>query len=168
MQDNQKVLIKNLTNHSVGFGCVNFPNHYEFSGGQVLPVKWEHLQDASYNQGLMYLFENTFLKVQPETENYEEVMEELQLSHLKEVIKQSRSYDDVKKILKTVPLSTQYAVIKKDLKEGTEATKDNYARAAIELKIKDYVVNEAIEKATGINVLNTLKLKTEPTKEQEE
>ena len=66
------------------------------------------------------------------------------------------------------PLSTQYGVIKKQLKEGTAATKENFAKAAIELEIKDYTINEAIEKATGINVLNTLNLKATPKKKEEE
>ena len=95
-------------------------------------------------------------------------MEELQLSHLKEEIDNALSYDEVKRILSINPLSTQYGVIKKQLKEGTVATKENFAKAAIELEIKDYTVNEAIEKATGINVLNTLKLKATPKKIEEE
>lgn len=168
MQDNQKVLIKNLTNHSVGFGCKNFPNSFDFNAGQTLSVRWEYLLDATYVLGLRFLFENSYLKIDPKTENYEEVMEELQLSHLKEKIDNALSYDEVKRILSINPLSTQYGVIKKQLKEGTVATKENFAKAAIELEIKDYTVNEAIEKATGINVANTLKLKATPKKKEEE
>lgn len=166
MLENQKVLIKNLTNHSVGFGCANFPNHYEFGPGQTIPVKWEHLEDAGYTRGLRYLFENTFLKIVPETENYEEILEELQLTELKEVVDNSLSYDEVKKILSTVPLSTQYGLIKKQLKDGTVTTKQNFAKAAIELDIRDYTVNNAVKQATGIDILKTLELNS--TSEEKE
>lgn len=166
MLENQKVLIKNLTNHSVGFGCANFPNHYEFGPGQTIPVKWEHLEDAGYTKGLRYLFENTYLKIMPETENYEEIMENLQLTHLKEVIDNSLSYEEVKKILNTNPLSTQYGLIKKQLNEGTITTKENFAKAAIELEIRDYVVNNAVKQSTGIDILKTLELNS-TSKEKE-
>lgn len=166
MLENQKVLIKNLTNHSVGFGCANFPNHYEFGPGQIIPVKWEHLEDAGYTKGLRYLFENTYLKIMPETENYEEIMEDLQLTHLKEVIDNSLSYEEVKKILNTNPLSTQYGLIKKQLNEGTITTKENFAKAAIELEIRDYVVNNAVKQSTGIDILKTLELNS-TSKEKE-
>ena len=166
MLENQKVLIKNLTNHSVGFGCANFPNHYEFGPGQIIPVKWEHLEDAGYTKGLRYLFENTYLKIMPETENYEEIMEDLQLTHLKEVINNSLSYEEIKKILSTNPLSTQYGLIKKQLNEGTITTKENFAKAAIELEIRDYVVNNAVKQSTGIDILKTLELNS-TSKEKE-
>ena len=166
MKENQKVYIKNLTNHSVGFSCVNYPNHYELAGEQVLPVKWEHVEDASFGQGMRYLLNNGYLKIMPNTENYEEIMDELQLSYLKEVIDNSLSYSEAKKILSTVPLSTQYAVIKKQLKEGTETTKQNITNAALELGIKDYTVNTAIKNVTGIDVLKTLELKEEPEKQE--
>lgn len=168
MKENQKIYIKNLTNHSVGFSCVNYPNHYELAGEQVLPVKWEHIEDVSFEPGMRYLFNNGYLKIMPNTENYEEVMDELQLSHLKEVIDNSLSYSDAKKILSTIPLSTQYGVIKKQLKEGTEITKQNITNAAIELGIKDYMINTAIKNATGIDVLKTLELKVQPEKENKE
>ena len=167
MKENLKVLVKNLTNHEVGFACINYPNRYNFMGEQILPVKWEHLEDAAYTQGMRYLFENGYLKIMPNTEDYSEVMEELQLSNLIEVIDNSLSYNEVKKILSTVPLSTQYGVIKKHFKEGTETTKQNFANAAIELGIKDYTINTVIKKATGIDVLKTLELKQEQEKELE-
>ena len=168
MKENQKIYIKNLTNHIVGFSCINFPNHYELAGEQVLPVKWEHVEDASFGRGMRYLFNNGYLKIMPNTENYEEVMDELQLSYLKEFIDNSLSYSEAKKILSTVPLSTQYAVIKKQLKEGSEITKQNITNAALELEIKDYTINTAIKNATGIDVLKTLELKVEPEKEIKE
>ena len=93
-------------------------------------------------------------------------MEELQLSHLKEIIDNSLSYNEAKDILKKAPLSTQYAIIKKHLKEGTEITKQNLANAAIELKIKDYTINTAIKNATGIDVIKTLELKEDPKEEK--
>lgn len=165
MKENLKVLVKNLTNHEVSFACINFPNQYNFMEGQTLPVKWEHLEDAAYTRGLRFLFENGYLKIMPESENYSEIMDELQLSSLKEVIDNSLSYSDAKKILGKVPLSTQYAIIKKQLKEGTETTKSNLANAAIELGIRDYTINTAIKNATGIDVIKTLELKEEPVKE---
>lgn len=165
MKENLKVLIKNLTNHEVGFSCNNFPNQYNFMGGQTLPVKWEHLEDAAYSRGVRFLFENGYLKIVPQTENYADIMDELQLNHLKEQVDNSLSYDDVKKILSIKPLSTQYAVIKKRLKEGTETTKLNFANAAIELGIRDYTVNTAIKNTTGIDVIKTLELKETPIKE---
>ena len=168
MKENQKVYIKNLTNHSVGFGCVNYPNHYELASEQILPVKWEHLEDASFERGMRYLFNNGYLKIMPNTENYEEIMDELQLSYLKEVIDNSLSYSDAKKILSTVPLSTQYGVIKKQLKEGTETTKQNITNAALELGIRDYTINTAIKNATDIDVIKTLELKAELGKENKE
>ena len=166
MEENFKVLIKNLTNHEVGFACINFPNRYNFMGGQVLSVKWEHLEDATYSQGMRYLLENAYLKIMPNTERYSEIMDELQLSHLKEIIDNSLSYDDAKKLLGITPISTQYGVIKKHLKEGTETTKENLSKAAIELKIKDYTINAAIKNATGIDVIKTLELKEEPKEEE--
>ena len=102
----------------------------------------------------------------PETENYEEIMEDLQLTHLKEVIDNSLSYEEVKKILNTNPLSTQYGLIKKQLNEGTITTKENFAKAAIELEIRDYVVNNAVKQSTGIDILKTLELNS-TSKEKE-
>ena len=84
--ENQKVLIKNLTNHSVGFGCTNLPVHYELNGGQTLPVKWEHLEDAGFSKGFRYLIDNGILRIEPKTENYEQIMDELQFSYDKKVL----------------------------------------------------------------------------------
>lgn len=159
MKENLKVFIKNLTNHEVGFACINFPNNYNFMGGQILPVKWEHLEDAAFSKGMRFLLDNAYLKILPTNENYEEIMEELQLSHLKEKIEKTLSYNESKSILKIVPLSTQYAKIKDYLKNGTEVTKINIANAAIELGVKDYLLNKAIKEATDIDVIKTLELK---------
>lgn len=166
MKEDSKVLIKNLTNHSVSFQCVNKPNHFSFNSGQILPIKWEYIEDVGYDKGFRFLIEQSYLKIMPETENYSEVMENLQFSHLSEVIEKSLSYEEAKKLLKVVPLSTQYGKIKEYMKEGTETTKKNIANAAIELEIKDYIVNSAVKSATGIDILKTLELKTaEKTKE---
>lgn len=166
MKENQKVYIKNLTNYDVGFGCVNFPNHYNLASGQTLPIRWEHVEDASFGPGMRYLYTNGYLKIMPQTENYEEIMDYLQLSSLKEIIDNSLSYEDAKRILSISPISTQYGAIKKHLKEGTEATKKNLANAALDLKIKDYTINTAIKAATNIDVLKTLELQEEPEKEE--
>lgn len=165
MNENQKVLIKNLTNHEVGFLCPNSRKNFVLAPDQLLSVKWEYIEDVEYDKGFRYFFENGYLKIDSKTENYEEVMDELQLSYLKEKIDKSLSYEDVKKILKKNPLSTQYAVIKKHLREGTETTKQNFANAALELKIKDYTINTAIKNATGIDVLKALELNEEPQKQ---
>ena len=159
MKEDSKVLIKNLTNHSVGFKCINKPNHFDFNSGQTLPIKWEYIEDVGYSKGFRYLIEESYLKILPETENYSEVMENLQFSHLTEKIEKSLDYNEAKKLLRIVPLSTQYAKIKEYLKEGTETTKKNIANAAIELGIKDYVVNSAVKEATDIDILKTLELK---------
>ena len=168
MNENQKVLIKNLTNHEVGFLCPNSHKNFVFASGQTLPVKWEYIEDVQYDRGFRYFFENGYLKIDSKTENYEEVMEELQFTHLAEKIDKSLSYEDVKKILKKTPLSTQYALVKKHLREGTETTKKNFANAALELKIKDYVINTAIKDATDIDVLKALELNEEPQKQIKE
>lgn len=158
MLENQKVLVKNMTNHKVGFTCVNFPNFYEFNGGQVLPVKWEHLEDAAYSTGVRYMFENAMLRIEPTTENYSEVMENLQLSHLAEQIDNSLGYAEAKKLLSVTPLAANYAKIKNHLEMGTATTKENIAKAALELKIKDYMVNTWVKKATNIDVIKALEL----------
>ena len=93
-------------------------------------------------------------------------MENLQLTYLKETIDNSLSYNEVKKILGTIPLSTQYGIIKKQLKEGTVTTKQNFAKAAIELEIRDYVVNNAVKEATGIDILKTLELNSTSTEKE--
>ena len=167
MKENQKVLIRNLTNHTVGFGCVNFPAHYDLNAGQLLSVKWEHLEDASYSKGFRYMLENAMLKIDPKTENYEEVMDELQLSHLKEVIDNSLSYEDAKKLLSVTPLAANYSKIKEQLNSGTQTTKEKIAKAAIELKVKDYMVNTFIKKATNIDVIKTLELNESSSEEKE-
>ena len=160
--ENQKVLIKNLTNYKVGFGCTNFPVHYELNAGQTLPVKWEHLEDAGYSKGFRYLINNGFLRIEPKTENYEKIMEELQFPYDKEVVDNSLSYEDCKKLFQVTPIQVNYGVIKKYLTEGTEQTKKNIANAAIELKIRDYTLNSFIKKATDIDVIKTLELNSEP------
>ena len=162
MDDNKKVLIKNLMRHEVGFGCENHLQRFYLQPGQTIPVKWEYLYDAGFTRGFRYLIENSYLKILPSNENYSEIMEELQFSHLAEKIEDSISYDEIKKLLSIVPLSTQYAVIKQKLNKGSEATKKNFANAAIEIKMKDYVINEAILKATGIDVMKTLNLQEFP------
>ena len=158
MNENTKVLIKNLTNHAVGFGCVNYPQHFNFQPGQTVSVKWEYVADAAFDYGFRYMIENSYLKIMPTNSEYKEIMEELQFTHLMEKVENSISYDDVKNILKIKPLSTQYSKIKKILKEGNEAEKKNVAMAAIELKIKDYMINTAIKEATNIDVIKALEL----------
>ena len=162
MNENTKVSLKNLTNHVVGFGCTNFLQHFDLNPGQTLPIKWEFLYDAGFNKGFRYMIENSYLKILPENENYKEIMEELQFTHLMEKIEKSMSYEEVKNILKIKPLSTQYSKIKKILKEGSETEKKNIALAAIELKIKDYTINSAIKEATGTDVIKTLELQETP------
>ena len=83
--ENNKVLIKNLTNHNVGFGCSNYPVHYELNAGQTLPVKMEHLEDAAFSRGFRYMINNGILRVDPKTENYEQIMDDLQFSYEKKV-----------------------------------------------------------------------------------
>lgn len=160
MKEDSKVLIKNLTNHSVGFKCVNKPNHFNFNVGQTLPIKWEYVEDVGYDKGFRFLIEESYLKILPESENYSDVMDSLQFSHLAEKIEKSLDYNEAKRLLSVVPLSTQYAKIKEYMKEGTETTKKNIANAAIDLGIKDYVVNTAVKNATNIDILKTLELKT--------
>ena len=167
MLENQKVLIKNLTNHSVGFGCSNFPVHYELNAGQTLPVKWEHLEDAGYTRGFRYMVDNGILRIDPKTENYEQIMEDLQFPYEKKVVDNSLSYDEAKKLFDVVPLQVNYGVIKKYLTEGTTQTKLNIANAAIELEIRDYTLNGFIKKATNIDVIKTLELKSTPEKPED-
>jgi len=162
MDDNKKVLIKNLMRHEVGFGCENYLQRFYLQPGQTISVKWEHLYDAGFTHGFRYLIENSYLKILPTNEDYNEIMEELQFSHLAEKVEDAMSYEDIKKLLSTVPLVTQYAVIKNKLAKGSEATKKNFANAAIEIKMKDYAMNEAILEATGIDVMKTLKLQEAP------
>ena len=166
MKEDSKVLIKNLTNHSVGFTCINKPNSFDLSRGQTLPIKSEYIEDVGYNRGFRYLIEQGYLKIMPESENYSQIMDELQFSHLAEVVENSLSYEEAKKLLKIVPLSTQYGKIKEYMKEGTETTKRNIANAAIELEFRDYVVNSAVKSATGIDVLKTLELKAADQKKE--
>lgn len=165
MNENTKVLIKNLMRYQVGFKCENYMQHYNFQPGQTIPVKWEHLADVAFNHGFRVMIEQAHLRILPTNENYNEIMEELQFTHLMEKVEKSLSYEDAKKLLSIKPLSTQYAKIKDYLKNGTSATKENIANAAIEVKMKDYSMNEAILKATGIDVLKTLKLQEQPKEE---
>ena len=145
MNENTKVLLKNLTNHVVGFGCVNYPQHFNFQPGQIVPIKWEYLSDAAFDYGFRYM-----------------IMETLQFTHLMEKIEKAISYEEIKNILKIKPLSTQYSKIKKILKEGSETEKKNVAMAAMELKIKDYTINSAIKEATGTDVIKALELQETP------
>ena len=162
MNDNTKVMIKNLTNHVVGFSCTNYPQNFNFQPGQIGNVKWEFLVDAGFNYGFRYMIEHSYLKILPENADYKEIMETLQFTHLMEKIEKAMSYEEIKSILKITPLSTQYGKIKKILKDGSDAEKKNVAMAAIELKIKDYTINTAIKEATNINVINTLELQEKP------
>lgn len=166
MDENTKVLIKNLTRFEVGFNCLNHVQVFNFQPGQTIPVKWEFLQDAAFGRGFRQLIEKGYLKILPNNTNYKEIMEELMFTDIMEEIDNSLSYEEAKKILSTVPLSTQYSKIKNNLKTGTEATKKNIVAAALDLKIKDYIINEAIEKATGINVINSLNLQETPKTEK--
>ena len=166
MDENTKVLIKNLTRFEVGFSCPNHTQIFNFQPGQTIPVKWEFLQDAAFGHGFRQLIEKTYLKILPTNPNYDEIMEELMFTDYKEKIEKSLSYEEAKKMLSIVPLSTQYSKIKDNLKKGTEATKKNIVRAALDLKIKDFTVNEAIEKATGIDVIKSLTLQEQPKSEK--
>lgn len=165
--ENSKVLIKNLTNHNVGFGCSNYPVHYELNAGQTLPVKMEHLEDAAFSRGFRYMINNGILRVDSKTENYEQVMDDLQFSYEKKEIDNSLSYDEAKKLLMVTPLQVNYSTIKKHLTEGSEQAKKNIADAAIELKVRDYTLNSMIKKATNIDVIKTLELKSTPDKQEE-
>lgn len=166
MDENTKVLIKNLTRFEVGFNCLNHVQVFNFQPGQTIPVKWEFLQDAAFGRGFRQLIEKGYLKILPTNSNYKEIMEELMFTEKMEEIDNSLSYEEAKKMLSTVPLSTQYSKIKNNLKNGTEATKKNIVAAALDLKIKDYTINEAIEKATSINVMNSLNLQEAPKTEK--
>ena len=166
MLENQKVFIKNLTNHNVGFSCVNFPVHYELNAGQLLPIKWEHIEDTVYDKGFRYMLDNGILKIDPKTENYEKVLDELGLIDSKKELEESVSYDEIKKLLSVTPLAVNYGVIKKKLEEGNEQFKKSLASAAIELQIRDYTLNSIIKKATGIDVIKTLELNSTPEKEE--
>ena len=165
MNDNTKVMIKNLTNHIVGFGCTNYPQHFNFQPGQVGYVKWEFLFDAAFDYGFRYMIEHSYLKIMPNNEDYAEIMETLQFAHLMEKVEKANSYDEIKKLLSIKPLSTQYSKIKKILKEGSEAEKKNVAMAALELKIQDYTINKAIKEVTGTDVIKALELQEVPEKE---
>lgn len=162
MNDDTKVLIKNITKFDVGFNCPNHTQVFNFYPGQTIPVKWEYLYDAAFGRGFRQLIEKAYLKILPTNENYEEIMDELQFSHLLEKIEKSLSYEDAKNIFSIIPLSTQYGKIKEFLKDGNEATKQNIVNAALDLKIKDYIINDAIKKATDIDVLKTLMLQENP------
>ena len=167
MKESQKVFVRNLTNNEVGFKCVNFPNVYNFNPGQVLGVKFEHLEDVIYTKGFRYMLDNGILKIDPKTDNYQEVLEELQLVEKQKIFDNSLSYADAKKLFQVTPLQVNYGVIKKHLTEGTETTKKNIANAAIELQIRDYTLNGLIKKATNIDVIKTLELNSTPEKTEE-
>lgn len=166
MNGDTKVLIKNLTDHVVGFTCTNYPQRFYFQSGQIVPVKWDYLEDVAFSYGFRYMIENSYLKIMPNNENYKEIMEELQFTHLMEKVENAMSYEDIKNILKIKPISTQYSKIKKILREGSETEKKNMAMAAIELKVKDYIINTAIKEATGTDVIKALELQEAP-KEKE-
>ena len=166
MLENQKVLVKNLTRYEVGFSCTNFPNVYNFNPGQTISVKWEHLEDASYSKGMRYMLTNGILRIDPKTENYSEIMDDLQLGEYKEIIDNSLTYEEAKKLLSITPIQVNYGIIKKQLETGTITTKQNIASAAIELGIKDYTLNGLIKKATNIDVIKTLELNKAPEKEE--
>lgn len=168
MNDNTKVLIKNLMRYEVGFGCENYRQRYNFQPGQTVPVKWEHLYDVAFNRGFRRMIEEAHLRILPTNDDYKEIMETLQFTHLEEKIEKTLSYEEAKKILSINPLSTQYAKIKDYLKNGTGAAKENIANAAIDIKMKDYTMNEAILKVTGIDVLKTLQLQESPKSKSEE
>jgi hypothetical protein len=168
MDDNKKVLIKNLMRYEVGFNCLNFPQRFYLQPGQVIGVRWEYLYDTAFSRGFRYLIENSYLKILPTNENYNEIMEELQFSHLAEKLENAMSYEDIKKLLSTVPLVTQYAVIKEKISKGSEATKKNFANAAIEIGMEDIAMNKVIKEATGIDVLKTLELKNAPQENKTE
>ena len=104
LDENTKIKMENPTKGTVGFTCITNPTHYNFAGGQVISVKWEHLQDAMYGPGLRVLFEEGLLRICPDDPNYEEVMDNLQLSNLKEVVEKTLSATEVKKLLSMKPL----------------------------------------------------------------
>ena len=112
------------------------------------------------------MLDNGILKIDPKTENYEKVLDELGLIDSKKELEESVSYDEIKKLLSVTPLAVNYGVIKKKLEEGNEQFKKSLASAAIELQIRDYTLNSIIKKATGIDVIKTLELNSTPEKEE--
>lgn len=164
MDDKTKIQIKNLTDHRVGLQCNNFPASYKFNAGQILKVPWEHLQDASYDFGVSYLFRNGMLRVEKTNPDYDEIMEEMQLSEFKERIESSLSLEDAKKLLSVSPIQNCYFKVKTELTNGTAGTKENIVNAALELGIRDYKLNQMIKEAMGVNVIRTLELEDEMKK----
>jgi len=162
IQDNEKVKVENLTNYSVGFSCPNYPVHYSLAPGQTISVKWEHLFDAMFSKGMREFIEEGTLRISPTNEHYHEIMEELQLEDsTKDETTIIMNVEEIRKILKVKPLQAAYGKIEQCLKQGAKATKDNFAQVALELGIKDYVVNDLIKQATGIDVIKAIELNEE-------
>ena len=162
LEANSKVLIENISTATVGIDCINFAAHYSIPRERSLAVKWEHLLDASYLSGFKKLFEDGFLRIAATDPNYTEVMEELGFVDVKEEINSNVSLHEAKELLSKKLAHFTLEKIKREIENGSPETRRNFAQAAIELKIRNYTINEYIKKYTGID---TIKIQEDAEKE---
>lgn len=162
LEANTKVLVENISTATVGIDCINYPAHYSIPRERSLGIKWEHLLDASYLSGFKKLFEEGFLRIAENDSNYTEVMEELGFGEIKEEIVSNVSLREAKELLSKRMVHFTIEKVKREIENGSPETRRNFAQAVIELKIRNYAINECIKKYTGID---TIKIQEDAEKE---
>lgn len=164
LEANSKILVENISAATVGIDCVNYPAHYSIPRERSLPIRWEHLMDASYLPGFRRLFEDGFLRIAESNELYGEVMDELGFSFIKPELDKNISLVEAKELLSKKLTGFVIGKVKKEIENGTPVTRDNFVKAVIELGIRNYSINECIKQYTGVDTIK-IQENAEPDKE---
>lgn len=152
-----KFSIKNVSTANTVLVCENLRFRRELAPNRSLNnLDQETFEELCAEPGIQVMIANGFLKVKADDEAGQEIIKESAAEADREVL----SYDEVKEIF----ANKDYTKFTKTIANATPATKDNFVRAAVEMKIVDNGFTALIKKYCGVDVMQAITIDSQTEK----
>lgn len=145
-----KISIKNVSSATVVLTCENLRFRRELTPNRQINVDAETYEELAFEPGNQVLISNGFLKITTEKEEDKELIEDTSSTNYTVM-----SYDEVRKIYE----DKDYSTFTKAIKDASQATKENFIKAAIDMNVVDNGFTALIKKYCNVDVIQAITLK---------
>lgn len=151
--ENKKVVVENLTNRRVKINVPDIALRMAWDKkGLKRPIPFEKLEQALYDNGVMYLFQNGILGIDSLEDK---IALGLEPEGVKEPVNTIKLDENLKKrLIVTMPIYEFKTMVEKLSDEQMV----ELAQYAIENEKIDMEKDEIIQERTGINIMTTIRL----------